>query len=183
MFRTVAMRALLGAALIITVPAAAAAQERPTTPEGTTWNLVSYAAGGELTQVPWYVDATLVLEDGRAHGSAGCNSFGSTGYELSGDTLTIGQVGAGDVGCPDAWMDVETGYMAALPATARWGRDTGPTDVGLYLYDETGDIILTYARSVASLTRADVYALATQLDALRDRIKDLERQVKRLKDR
>jgi heat shock protein HslJ len=182
MFRTIAIRALLGAALVVTVPTVATAQADQPTPEGTIWNLVSYAADGELTQVPWYVDATLVLDEGQAFGSAGCNGFGAS-YELDGDSLAFSKPGHTDVGCSKAVLRVENGYMAALPTTVRWARDTGagPGDVILYLFDEQGDIILSFMPPATSLTSADIYRLQTQLDKMRDRIKELEAQVEQLK--
>jgi heat shock protein HslJ len=189
MSRTAAVRALLVAALVITAPAAAAAQADVITPEGTVWHLVSYTVDGERHQVPWNVDATLSLEVEKAGGSAGCNGFLAT-YATDGETLTVGDPGTTDVGCPDRWMDVEAGYMTALPATARWAIDTGPAgERGLYLYDAADDIILEFQEPSVGLTPADVGALTSLLDAqrddlasLRDRVKDLERQIKRLKE-
>jgi hypothetical protein len=75
-------------------------------------------------------------------------------------------------------MAVGTGYMAALPTTNTWARDTGPTDTNLYLYDGRGDIVLTFAQSAVVLTQADISALASELDALRDRIRKLERRAR-----
>ncbi len=196
---TVIMRLALSAALIFTGAAAAAAQSEEPTPEGTTWQLVSYAAGGELTQAPWNADATLRLEDGQATGSAGCNSF-ATAYELDADSLTFGEPIITTAGCSDPVMEVENGYMAALPETVRWAFDAGPTgERDLYLYDAAGDIILKFQQPSAGLTRADIGALSAVLDgqqaeidgltqrlsnvsigALRDRVKELEVQVKQL---
>lgn len=179
MVRSYAMRVLLGAAFLAAVPTAAIAQSEPPILEGSTWYLVSYDAGGELIQVPWHVDASLTFQDGAALGSAGCNGLAGS-YVLDGDTLTFDSVGtSSDIGCSDAWMDVEYGYLAALPTTANWARDTGPSDTGLNLYNDAGNIVLTFQKSAATLTRADVFALASELDALQDRIVKLERQATR----
>ena len=50
-------RALLAATLTATLPGAMLAQEEPTTPEGMTWHLTAYTAGGVAETVPWVVDA------------------------------------------------------------------------------------------------------------------------------
>ncbi len=176
MFRTVATLALLGSALAILIPSTTVAQEQPATPEGSAWNLVEYAGNGELIAVPWYVDATLVLEGGDARGSAGCNAF-DTSYQLDGDVLTFGAASTTDVGCEQPWLDVEAGYTAALPLVSSWALDSGPTDVSLHLRDEQADTILTFQRSVASLTRADVYALTAELESQRSAIEDLARRL------
>ena len=181
-----------------------AARADAPTPEGTEWHLVSYAVDGKRSRVPWNVDATLRLEAGQAIGSAGCNGF-SGPYEVDADALTFrGHIGTTDVGCAKAWMDVEAGYMAALPTTVRWAIDTGPVrdrDRGLLLYDAAGDIILRFEEPSNGLTRADIGALASLLDArqveidrlrqrlanvrigaLRDRMTELEARLERLED-
>ena len=83
MLRSASIRLALAAALITTLPAASVAQGP--TPEGVDWQLVGYSDGGGIQTVPWYVDASLRLEDGQATGSAGCNacSFSATN---TGDT-------------------------------------------------------------------------------------------------
>ncbi len=173
------MRLALGAAIAMALPVSAVAQAEKPTPEGTTWYLVSYVLDGELTQVPWYVDATLLLDDSQAVGSTGCNSLLGS-YSLAGDALTFTSIGtASEMGCGETWMGTEVGYMAALPAVAAWATDSSPFDRALNLYDEAGDIVLTYQQSAVNLTPADVNALASELDALRARIEKLERQIKR----
>ena len=142
MLRTVVSRALLAAALVITVPGAAAAQAEGPTPEGTEWYLTAYDAGGiELTEVPWDLGATLTLDAGQAYGSTGCNAFNAS-YELDGKALTFGgEPGTTDVGCPDAELEIEAAYMAAFPKVVRWAIDTGVTsDRGLILFDADANI-------------------------------------------
>ena len=120
MLQTVAMRMALSAALVGTLSVATAAQPEQPTLEGT-WHLVSYAAGDALAQVPWNVDATLLLQDGQATGSAGCHYFRAT-YEIVADTLTFGDPTATAADCTDPSMDVEAGYMAGLPRIGEVGR-------------------------------------------------------------
>ncbi len=95
----------MGRLVVITIPTTAAAQVEQPTPESTTWHLVSYAAGIERTQVPWFVDATWLLKEGEAIGSAGCSGFVAT-YEVDAEAITFSHAGTTDVVCPDAWMDV-----------------------------------------------------------------------------
>jgi heat shock protein HslJ len=203
MFRSLLVRVLLGAALVLTIPAAGAAQADTATPEGTEWHLVQYTDGDRLTAGPWWVDATLMLDGGTASGSTGCNGFSGT-YEVSGDSLQFGAAFAiTEMACPEPQMSVESSYMAVLPQTASWAIDTGPTtdDQLLHLRDADGRDTLVFALPAMGLTEADVFALSRQLaeqDArierlterldsvrigtLRDRIKTLESQVQRLRN-
>ncbi len=105
-----AIRALLGAALIVaTISIPVVAQADEPTPEGKDWHLDSYIVDGKRHQVPKSVDATLWLEAGQAIGSAGCNGLIGE-YEIDGESLTFSRVGLDtEVGCSDAWMDVEAG--------------------------------------------------------------------------
>lgn len=66
---------LLVASLVITIPVPGAAQDEVPGPGGERWDLTAYDADGQLAAVPWNIDATLLLEDGTASGSAGCNRY------------------------------------------------------------------------------------------------------------
>lgn len=172
---------LLAAALVVAGIAPVAAQEDAPTPEGTDWYLVSYDIDGERVDVPWYVDASLSLEAGRAAGSAGCNGFLSN-YQLRNRTVSFREPGTTDTGCGDAWMEVERAYMAGLPTIGRWLIDTGPTGQrGLILEGE--DVVLRFEEPIAGLTPSDIGQLfsvleaqQSEMDALRRRIRDLERE-------
>jgi heat shock protein HslJ len=174
MFRIVMLRALLAAALAITIPASTTAQDEAT-PDGTEWYLVAYDAGGpDLTAVPWDVFATLTLDDGQAVGSTGCNGFAAT-YAIDGEQLTFSPRFQTQRACPGAKMEVEASYMAALPQTARW--DAGPSrtrDRELILFDADDEPLLRFSpydtvllvRQVQELT-AELEMLRTELEALR----------------
>lgn len=76
--------------------------------------------------------ATLRLEDGRASGFAGCNSFGG-GYAAEGSRLTFSTLAATRMACEQG-MQLERDYLAALEAT----RTFRLTPQGLELLGESG---------------------------------------------
>ncbi len=186
----------LSAALVVAIPIAAAAQDEATTPEGAEWHLAGYAVDGEISTVPWQIDATLLLEDGTASGSTGCNRFTGT-YELVGDALTFDDAFAMTrMACPEDQSAVEDGYTANLVLAATWSVEDG----FLALADTDGNHILGFEQSVIALTQGDVAAIVASLTALqaeidrvdgridnvrigtlRDRIKTLEAQVRQLR--
>ena len=80
--------------------------------EGTQWTL-----SGGIDDVPDDAVPTLMLDDGSASGSGGCNNF-SGPYEVDGDSLTIGPLAGTMMACEEAKMAVE----AAVPPGPRGGR-------------------------------------------------------------
>jgi heat shock protein HslJ len=86
--------------------------------EGTAWTLTSGVDTVE-DAVP-----TLTLEDGNASGFAGCNQF-TGGYEVDGDTISLGPLAATMMACPDDVTAVETAYLPALEAADAWAIDGG----------------------------------------------------------
>jgi heat shock protein HslJ len=181
MIRTVALRALLAAALVVSIPTAATAQEDGPTLEGTEWHLVAYDAGGpELAALPWDVTATLSLDAGQAFGSTGCNGFGAS-YELDDKALSFGQPGHTDVGCADKTMEIEAAYMAALPKVVRWAINTGATsDAGLILFDADDEHLLRFSSSDMGLFVGQIRELTDQLAAQQEVIKNLRARIKEL---
>ena len=190
-------RLAIAVAMAISLPSVAAAQTEANAPEGTTWHLVSYTLDGatETVPVPWTVDASLLLEDGTASGSSGCNTFNGT-YSLDGEQLTFEPAFAVTrIACPEPQTSVENAYLLRLPETAMWQV----TDGVLTLSDGLGDPVLEFEPAVLALTESDLAAIAVQfaeqqaeiaragkridsirIGALRDRIKELERTVKSL---
>jgi heat shock protein HslJ len=87
--------------------------------EGTQWTL----AGG-VDDVPEDAVPTLMLDEGTASGSGGCNNY--TGpYEVDGDSLTIGPLAATMMACEEPKQTVETTYLQALEAADAWSIDRG----------------------------------------------------------
>ena len=196
MIRSNLTRLALAATLIATIPTATAAQDAEATPEGVDWHLAGYAVEGEIGIVPWHVDPTLRLDDGTASGSSGCNRLSGT-YVLEGAALAFDEAFAlTRMACGDEANAIEDAYLAALPRTASWSVE----DDVLSLFDDAGDRLLDFERSVVGLTPSDVSALQlvfadqqAQLDrlderldsirigTLRDRIKALEGEVETLR--
>jgi heat shock protein HslJ len=84
--------------------------------EGTEWTLVSGIDAPD-DAVP-----TLTLADGTASGFGGCNQY-SGGYELDGDSLTIGPIAGTMMACEEPKMAVESAYLPALEAADAWAID------------------------------------------------------------
>lgn len=188
-------RIALTAALAISIPAAAAAQDETVTPEGTTWHLTAYAGDG-MASVPFYAKATLLLENGTASGSTGCNTFTGT-YAIDDRSLSFDpELTMTRAACPDESLaDLENGYLAVLPMVATWSVE-GEV---LRLTDADGVRLLEYEEPVVSLTRsamADIMGLLDdqqqeiaraelridniRIGTLRNRIKELEATVETL---
>lgn len=88
-------------------------------PVGQTWTLVTLS--GE--EVPAGVTTTLTLDaEGNASGNAGCNQYGG-GYELSGSSISFGEVGSTKMMCEEPAMGVETAYLAALATVDAWAME------------------------------------------------------------
>lgn len=85
--------------------------------EGTEWALASGVDVPEDADPP-----TLLLEDGNASGFGGCNTF-TGGYELDGDSISIGPLAGTLMACELQKMAVEGAYMPALEAADAWSID------------------------------------------------------------
>ena len=189
MFRAATGRLILALALVLSFPIAVGAQAGADSPEGTEWHLAGYAVEGEVGIVPWYIDATLLLDGGQASGSTGCNRF-SGAYELDGESLVFDEaLSTTRMACPEEQAAVETSYMANLGLVRAWSIEN---DV-LSLTDGDGAPLLDFEQTVIGLTPSDVAAIELQfmnqqaqlerlderidnirIGTLRDRIKTLE---------
>ncbi len=110
--------------------------------EGTRWALDSYlAAEGEMAAVLPGVEIMAQFQEGQVVGSAGCNSyFGS--YEVDGDSLTIGALGATEMYCgPEEVMDQEGAYLAALGSASSYSI----TGDRLQISGPQGHTVLTFS--------------------------------------
>ena len=81
--------------------------------EGTEWSLVSGADAPD-DAVP-----TLTLSDGSAEGFGGCNRF-SGGYDVDGESISIGPLAATMMACEEPKMAAEAAYFPALEAADSW---------------------------------------------------------------
>jgi putative lipoprotein len=86
--------------------------------EGTEWTLVSGVDAPE-DAVP-----TLTLEEGNASGFGGCNRFRG-GYELDGDSITLGPLASTMMACEEPKMATESAFLPALEAADSWAVDGG----------------------------------------------------------
>ena len=85
--------------------------------KGTEWALASGV------DVPGDADPpTLLLEEGNASGFGGCNTF-TGGYELDGDSISIGPLAGTLMACELQKMAVEGAYLPALEAADAWSID------------------------------------------------------------
>jgi len=118
--------------------------------EGTLWKLDAYLnSQGELVSPLPDSEVRAKFQDGQVTGIAGCNSyFGS--YESSGDSLSIGPIGMTEMYCfPEALMDQEGAYLAALESAASYQIAAGK----LQIANADGETVLTFSvLEPASLT-------------------------------
>lgn len=75
----------------------------------------------------------------QASGYAGCNHFFG-GYELNGEALKFGPIGATKRACPDLEEAVETEFFKVLDATRRWRIVDGTLEL------LNGDLVLARLR-------------------------------------
>ncbi len=159
-------------AVVIALPAPATAQDTMTTPEGAAWDLAAYHEGDGMASVSAELSATLMLADGVASGSAGCNQF-SGSYELDGASLSIApEMAMTMMACEPPAEELEAAYMALLPTTAAWQS----SDEGLQLLDGDGAVILEYTGGEPDLATvvALLEALRAEVGELRSRVDALE---------
>jgi heat shock protein HslJ len=134
---------LVAGALLATLSVPAFAQEDQPIPiegaEGITWQLAEQVVDGTMVAIPDEVVVTLLLQDGQAGGSAGCNSYFAD-YTIGISDLTFGPIGATMMFCEGAPGEVEAAYLANLSAVATWANTGG----SLVLGDAEGDPILNY---------------------------------------
>ncbi|MEI4261386.1 META domain-containing protein [Roseovarius sp. D0-M9] len=86
---------------------------------GAAWQIEDVAGLGVVD------DSTITIqfhENGRISGSTGCNRFMS-GYDLTGEGLTLGQMGVTMMACPEALMTQERRVLDALGEVQRFDVD------------------------------------------------------------
>ena len=162
-------RTLLGSlaigALLGSLSVAALAQSDEPVPipiegaEGIEWRLAEQVVDGTLTAVPDGVTVTLLLQDGQATGSGGCNRYFAS-YTIDTSALTLGDIGSTLMFCEGAPGEVEAAYLANLANVATWANTGG----SLVLGDPSGQPMMTYLPSSAP-SRDSVEGLDWQLTA------------------
>jgi heat shock protein HslJ len=101
--------------------------------EGREWTLVSGV------EAPPGAVPTVTFAGGVASGFAGCNRYGGD-YELDGDSITIGEIAASAMLCPDTEMETEDAYLAAYADVDGWSIEDGEL-----VLSSDGDEVLRYA--------------------------------------
>ncbi len=104
--------------------------------EGTEWLLAKAQLSGAYADIPAEVVATLLMADGHAAGSGGCNQW-SADYTLDGVNLTFGPVGSTLMLCEGPGGDVETFFLADLESVRTWDI----TDATLTLSSDLGPVL------------------------------------------
>ena len=132
-----------GSTTVTQSPAAAAASPQGSpgiTIEGLEWILKQQTSGSAMADVPAGTLATLLLDQGQASGTGGCNQFNAT-YTLSGTALSFSALLTTKVACADPAGSVESAYFANLAKVASYTSD-GTT---LKLSDSSGNALLSYS--------------------------------------
>lgn len=114
------------------------AEAAPATLFGTTWLAEDINGRGVIDDAQ---STFSVTPDGKVTGSGGCNRFFAEA-EVKGDRIAIGKAGATMMACPEALMDQERKFLAALEAAAAYRIDG---DGKLFLVDANGVDIVRFS--------------------------------------
>ena len=91
------------------------------------------------------IDMFLRFEsDGKLAGHSGCNRFFGT-YEISGDIVEFGPIGATRMACPGLIMDQETRLFSVLDRVRSYKRDR----INLELLDGNGEALIRLVQTDA----------------------------------
>jgi putative lipoprotein len=117
--------------------------ERASTPKvdliGGTWVAEDIDGAGVIDNAQSTVQFS---SDGRISGRGACNSYGGT-VDLKGAQIIIGELLSTKMACPEAVMDQEARFMAALQATRTYRMEEGNE---LVFADATGTPRLRFSR-------------------------------------
>ncbi len=111
--------------------------------EGTLWALESYRnRDGEMVDAILDSGARAEFEDREITGTSGCNRFFGP-YEVDGNSISIGPLGATLMACPEPLMEQEFGFTTGLQSAATY-QISGDT---LELADAEGNVVVTMVES------------------------------------
>jgi heat shock protein HslJ len=119
--------------------------------DGTTWALTTFVDGDVATSLISGTAITLLLEDGTARGSAGCNDYGGK-YTLQPGILEIPEIDITEQRClePAGIMEQETQYIALLKSVAIFELDGSQ----LVLRTDSGSGLVFVAQAAPTSTQA-----------------------------
>jgi len=120
-------------------PAAAAADESGDPAIIGSWLAEDIGGGGVVDRVETEIE---ISADGRITGSGGCNRITGSA-EFGPDKITFGAIAATRMACPQAVMDQETKFLAALEKTRSWQVD--PARRKLTLFGEGNETLVVLA--------------------------------------
>ncbi|HEY6630511.1 MAG TPA: META domain-containing protein, partial [Rhizobiaceae bacterium] len=106
----------------------------------TVWLAEDIGGGGVIDDAQ---STFTVAPDGKVTGGGGCNRFFARA-KVEGDRISIGKAGATMMACPEALMDQERKFFAALEKAATYRLDG---DGKLFLVDANGADIARFARA------------------------------------
>lgn len=123
---------------------------------GVVWTLDGSSMADLVDDVPSGATVTLAFEDGQAHGSAACNSYGGS-YEAGDDgSLSLDGFAVTEMACEPALMALESAYLEALGAVTGFfaeGRlDLIGDEVALIFYEEMPPVALPLVGTPWQLT-------------------------------
>lgn len=127
------------------LPGAIVAADGPVALEGTDWQLTELVTDGALMPVADGVAASMLLGDGAASGTAGCNQWFAA-YTVDGTGLAFEAPGSTRMLCPEPGATVEAAFLADLALVASWQIEG---DV-LTLLDATAAPVLAFVAGAAS---------------------------------
>ena len=140
-----ALASLLAVGTLAQSPSPVPADSAAPPIEGTPWQLVQVYADGTLGPVPAGAVATLLMSDGEAGGSTGCNDWFAA-YTLTGTSLSFGPIGSTRMACEEPAASLELAVLADLSLVASALVDGS----FLSLSDAGGTVLLTYAAMAPS---------------------------------
>ncbi|MGZ5214393.1 MAG: META domain-containing protein [Actinomycetota bacterium] len=108
---------------------------------GVVWLLDGASIAGLVDEVPPGAQVTLTLENGQAHGTAACNSYGGA-YRAGDDgSLSFDGFAVTQMGCDTPLMTLESAYLAALGQVTGFGIEGNLVLTG-------GDVALEFNEEV-----------------------------------
>jgi heat shock protein HslJ len=110
-----------------------------TTLANTNWQLVSFGLRGAAKPLVEGSAVTLILANGQAKGSGGCNSYGGT-YRMEGQSIFFDEMTSTLRACADERVtDQEQRYLAALKAAGRYELDGNTLRI---FYDDGAGVLV-----------------------------------------
>ena len=141
--RTLPLISLVLVACANTGDAGGTGRRRPNANDliGVTWVLDDASVAGLVDEVPPGAQATITFEEGQAHGTAACNSYGGA-YEASDDgSLSFAGFAVTEMGCDPPLMTLESAYLEVLGGVTSFEVDDT-------LRLSNGEATLSFSREV-----------------------------------